>query len=400
MKPLYLVHQFFPKHYTGTERLTLDLSLQMQRMGHSPTVVTYEPDPGMEGFEKLTDKILVKSYSYGTIPVLALKHSSPVDVSSVFHRTIEEAFQKLRLDYDLVHMCHPMWLSSIATASKDLGIPLVMTLTDSWLLCPRALLDSGFKLCNGPEAGEKCIRVCRLRLKSRYEEAMTLFYKADEITAASIFLANLFRSNGWKRKVRIIPHSIDYRYVKSTNISSQDRIVLGFIGSIAWHKGVHVLVKAIRDLPCKNIALKIYGSPGDQSDYFRAVVDLAGKDERIQFLDSFEISMLPEIMRDKSAMVIPSTYYENYPLVMLISMAYKVPAIVSNIGGMPELIRDGFNGFLFEMGDYIELANIMERIVREPTVLNELKANIVTPRRTEEEALDYENIYRRLVDGR
>jgi len=65
---------------------------------------------------------------------------------------------------------------------------------------------------------------------------------------------------------------------------------------------------------------------------------------------------------------------------------------------MPELIKDGFNGFLFKMGDYEELGNIMERIVREPSVLAELKANIATPRRTEEEALDYENLYRSLID--
>ena len=130
------------------------------------------------------------------------------------------------------------------------------------------------------------------------------------------------------------------------------------------------------------------------------MIDLARGDDRIQFLDSFEINMLPEIMRDKSLMVIPSTYYENYPLVMLISMAYKVPAIVSNIGGMPEVIKHGFNGYVFEMGNSEELARIVQGIARDPEILEEFKGNITGPRRIEEEALDYENIYRDLLRGK
>ena len=397
MKLLYLVHQFFPKHYTGTERLTLDLCLQMQRMGYHPTVLTYEPDPGVEGFEKLTDKILIKRYLHGAIPVLALKHSGSADICNVFDPSVEEAFQKLGLDCDLVHVCHPMWLSSIAKACKSRGTPLVMTLTDSWLLCPNALIDYGFRLCNGPEAGDRCILHCKLPLKSRYEQAKTLYYMADEVAAASNFLYTLFRSNGWNRKIKIIPHSVDYRYVKRADISSQEKITLAFVGSIAWHKGVHVLIKAIRDVHNNNIRLKVYGSPGDQPAYFKALLDLAQGDDRIQFLDPFEIEALPEIMKDISVIVIPSTYYENYPLVMLIALAYKVPAIVSNIGGMPEVIKEGFNGFLFEMGDTAELTEIIERIAREPGILERLKRNIVLPRRTEEEALDYENIYKELA---
>ena len=45
MNILYILHQFFPMHYTGTERHTLDMAKQMQKMGHYVTVLTYEPDP-------------------------------------------------------------------------------------------------------------------------------------------------------------------------------------------------------------------------------------------------------------------------------------------------------------------------------------------------------------------
>jgi len=397
MKILYLVHQFFPKHYTGTERFTLDLAKQMQRMGHYPTVLTYEPSPEVDGFKKLTDKMLFKRYSYHSIPVFALRHAGPADISSVFDPAIEEAFKKLGLECDLVHICHPMWLSSSARVCKTAGIPVVMTLTDAWLLCPRTLIDSGFRLCDGPESDEQCMSLCKLKTKRRYEDAKLLYYMVDEVTAASRFLPTLFERNGWNRRFRTIPHSIDYRYVRRSRTPPEKKITFAFIGSLAWHKGAHVLINAFRAVLRGNIALKIYGSPHEQREYFQALLDLAQGDSRIQFLDPFKIENLADIMSNVSVIVIPSVYYENYPLVMLIALAYKVPVIASKIGGMPEVIKQGFNGFLFETGESKELASIITRIAQEPEILGNLRTNITAPRRIEEEALDYENIYRDLI---
>jgi glycosyltransferase involved in cell wall biosynthesis len=223
---------------------------------------------------------------------------------------------------------------------------------------------------------------------------------ADEVIVASRFLAELFKSNGWNRDIRIVPHSIDYSNVKSIRSKPSSIITFSFIGSIAFHKGVHVLIKAFRKVPNRNIKLKIFGaSARDQLEYFKTVQAQAQGDDRIEFRGTFKIETLPEIMKDTSMMVIPSTYYENYPLVLLISLAYNVPAIVSNIGGMPELIKEDLNGFLFEMGDSEALANIIKRIAKKPEILEEKRKNIVKPSRNEEEAKSYENIYEKLYSG-
>ena len=397
MKILYLVHQFFPKYYTGTERFTFELASQMQRMGHCPIVVTYDSD-GVKDFEKLTDSMSINRYSYRGIPVIALKHTGPADPFGIFHSSVEEAARKLALKCDIVHVCHPMWVSSLAATYKKYSVPMVMTLTDAWLLCPSLLLDRGLRLCNGPLANGGCTS-CNVgaNMKSRLKEAKVLYDMADEITTASRFLQTLYRKNGWDRRIGTVPHSINFENIKRIENPKRDEVTFAFIGTIAWHKGVHVLIKAARQVTNRNLKVKIYGSTREQLDYSQALLDLAQGDDRILFLDHFEIEKLPEIMRDVSAIVIPSAYYENYPLVMLIALAYKVPPIVSNIGGMPEVVKNGFNGFVFEMGNHAELASIMQRIVEKPQILDELRANIMAPRRTEQEALDYENIYRKLV---
>ena len=399
MRILYLVHQFFPKYYTGTERFTLDLAEQMQRMGHSPLIVTYDRDASQEGFEHLHDNVLVRNYTYSTIPVISLKQTTSLGTHEIFNAEIGRAFNKLGVNCDIVHICHPMWLSSIARTCKNENIPVVLTLTDPWLLCPRRLIDQGYRLCSGPELGRRCISNCGFNTKmvARYEDALSLLDMADEVVTASRFTASLFKRNGWNGEIRIIPHSINYRYVRPIDNFDPAKVTFGFIGSISWHKGAHVLVKAFRKTSSQNISLKVYGSYREEWDYSKELFNLAHGDERILFLDPFDMKALPDIMKNISVIVIPSVYYDNYPLVMLIGLAYKVPVIGSNIGGIPEVIQHGVNGFLFDTGQEDELAQIIEEIARQPQIVESLRRNITAPRRTEEEALDYENIYMNLA---
>jgi glycosyltransferase involved in cell wall biosynthesis len=400
LKILYLVHQFFPKYYYGTERFTLNLAEQMQRLGHNPLVMTYDRGQGQEGYVRLHNNVLVRKYSYHTVPVISFKKTHSPKFHEILDREIEEAYKKLKLTYDIVHICHPMFLSSIARSCKKQGTPIALTLTDPWLLCPATLIDRGFRLCNGPIFDRGCASNCHFAshsmLMARYRQALDVLGMADEIATASRFTASIFQRNGWNKPIRIIPHSIDYKFVKPTNSPANDKITFGYVGSVVWHKGLHILVKAIRNVQAENVNLRIYGSTQESLDYTKELLAIARGDPRIKFLEQFDMETLPDIMKNISAMVVPSVYYDNYPLVTLISLSYRVPVIGSNIGGIPEIIQHGINGFLFEPGNVSELSSLITNLARNPNTIETLRENIVTPRRLEEEALDYENIYMKL----
>ncbi len=400
MRILYLVHQFFPKYYTGTERFTLGLAKQMQKMGHSPTVLTYEMDLDEIGFEHLVGEVHIKPYTYQSVPVVAIKRMSRRTRYQVFDTEIEQAFERLGLEFDLLHVCHPLWLGSVVRSCKKRRIPSVLTLTDAWLLCPReTLLDTSFRLCSGPEAGSRCVSNCGFPsdIRQRYKDAMDLLEMVNLVTTSSHFTASLIKRNGYKGDVRVIRHSIDYRYVSRTTDGTQKELVLGFIGTIMWHKGLHVLLRAFRKVRAPTTKLRIYGSLTHDPTYAREMLEMSRGDSRIRFEGSFEIERLPEIMQNISVLVIPSVYYENYPLVMLAALAHGIPVIGSEIGGIPEVIKHGENGMLFEAGNSDELALLIEQIAERNMVIEKLRSNIVPPRRIEEEALDYENIYMKLT---
>ena len=402
MRILYLVHQFFPNHYTGTERFTLNLAQQMSRMGHLPLVMTYERDAGEhEGFTPIHADVLMKRYSFETVPVISFMQTRTRTFYELTDSSIEEAFKRLHIKCDIVHICHPMWLSSVANACQEGGIPIVLTVTDPTLLCPRSLIDIGLRLCNGPMKGKKCIRRCHLEnnIIQRYQEALNLFNMADEVTTSSEFTRSLFRRNGWTRRIRIVAHSVDYNYVRRPELTNQGsrEVSFGYIGTISWHKGLHILVNAFRKVKSRNLRLNIYGSVNEDLQYGNEIVRVAKEDTRIEFRGSFDIVNSAEVMNNVSVLVVPSVYYDNYPLVTLMALAYKTPVIGSDIGGIPEVIQHGKNGFLFKPGNSDELASLIKRIAAKPELLKRLRENIVSPRRVEEEALDYENIYRKLT---
>lgn len=394
----------------------------MSRNGHEPTVMTYESAPDEEkGFTPFHRQILIKRYTYEAVPVISLARSHTVFRRSLaiasrllsdttktrfydlFDPSIEEAFNKLDLKVDLVHVCQPLRLSSVAQACKKLSIPIVLTVTDPSLLCPRSLVDVRRELCNGPKKGEKCITNCNYDSKiiGRYYDALSIFNMASEITTSSKFTASLFRRNGWERPIRIVTHGVDYSYIRKSvknglNLNGRT-ITFGYIGGIVWHKGLHVLVDAFRKVKSSKVRLDIYGSIHDEPEYANAIIQDAKDDARIQFKGSFHMADSSRVLNNLSVLVVPSVYYDNFPLVVLLGLAYQVPVIGSNIGGIPESVQDGKNGFLIKPARIDELAVLIERIAEKPQILQDLRNNIVRPRRIEEEASDYEAIYRNLT---
>lgn len=400
MKILYVLHQFFPLHHTGTERLTLQIAKQIQRMGNYVSVLTYEPNNvNISGFEKINQNLLKKEYMIETIPVICLKKSGDDSIwYNIFDPLIENTIKEIIAQFDLVHFIHPQRLSSVLNVCKKLNIPSVLTLTDNWLLCPLNLLTIDKQLCTGPNEGKKCLSTCKFNsdIVTRYVDAKYFFENVDAVFTGTNFVQTVFKSNNWMRDIELNTFSVDYSYINLEN--KEKGLIIGFIGSLVWHKGAHTLIEAFKKIPDKKIKLKIYGSGAENDPYQNQVLQMIKSDPRIQYCGTFEYSQLPEIMNDLSLIVIPSTYYEIFPLVMQTALAYKIPVIASNIGGIPEVIHDGKNGYLFELGNVTHLFKILNKISKEPKILDSLKKNIVAPPRIEEEAFSYFIKYIELIN--
>ena len=140
------------------------------------------------------------------------------------------------------------------------------------------------------------------------------------------------------------------------------------IGTMALfrpRKGIEVLLEALSELKKRgvNVQLRAVGTFGSES-YEQEVLALA---DRLDVADiitwtGFQTDV-NEQLRQMDLFVLPSLYGEGLPMVVLESMANAVPVIASNVEGIPEAVRDGVDGLIFEPGSASDLADKVESIV-------------------------------------
>ena len=406
MRILYLVHQFYPRFSSGTEKFVLNVASSLQRDGHFAEVVTYDLY-STEPFGS-RNRLSAKEYTYKNIPIVALRHKTlPIDV----HSSAEDpeiyrfahAFLQGRKRYDLLHCGHAMRLASFLKAARELALPYILTLTDFWFICPKICLQTSLgNLCAGPEGGAACRRMCpelpSTLIGHRLEIAKEILFGAKAVISPSRFLGSLFKKEFPELKLSIIRHGMDSASLKRNmnTYGKGDRIVFGYTGGLAPHKGVHLLLKAFRELEADSARLKVYGSDSHEMEYARLLHQIADGDKRIEFRGTYTPSEVGNILQGIDVLAVPSTVYESYSLALHEALACKVPVIAADIGGAIDEITDSINGFTFRAGDEHELKSKMRQIVENPGILNEIKQNLEPhiPMLVEEEAYMYERLYR------
>ena len=410
MRILYVVHEFFPRFYGGTERYVLNLAQQMQQMGHHPEVLTYGLGDADEAFPESIGALLARRYVHQGVPVVALRHREvPRDLDfRIDDASVVQAVQALldRSSYDLVHLAHPMRLGACHHAVRQRGVPLVLTLTDFWLPCPRGRFQKlDLSACNSPEHGEKCLRECRFEpaVRDRYGQARELFDAADAVIAPSEFLIEVVRRQGWQRAITRINHGVDCSLVARAAPATPrgGRIHLGYTGVVAPFKGVDVLIKTFMAIDAPHLVLAIYGNILWEGGFRRDLDHWYACDPRIKLMNRYEHEALPEVMADIDVMVVPSTTLDSYGLVVAESFAHGVPVVASDmVGAAHELVRDGENGFIYPAGAPDRLRSLLERVAAEPELVACLRAGITPPPRLEEEAFQVELVYRGVAGRR
>ncbi|MFC1500354.1 glycosyltransferase family 4 protein [Candidatus Zixiibacteriota bacterium] len=143
---------------------------------------------------------------------------------------------------------------------------------------------------------------------------------------------------------------------------SADNFIIGAVGRLEAHKGINHLIAAFglaaRDL--EHAVLIIAGNGSREQELRHQAASMGAVGERIRFTGYIED--IYQLMTTFDLLVLPSTTeYETFGQVLIEAMAFRIPLIGSKVGGIPEVITDGSNGFLVPPGDRTQLA---DRIIR------------------------------------
>jgi len=408
LKILYLIHQFYPEYYTGTERFVLNLATMMQKSGHRVKVLAYSFYKDFF-YDQMSGNLCFKEFSYQGIPVLAFKYKHiPEDIHvSLENRELSQIVKNIvrREKPDLVHVAHAMRVGEFVTALPSLGVPYIVTLTDFFLICPKyTLYTSHNTLCHGPDGGRACMDLCpefqHDFITKRLKTARNVLFNAKAVVSPSKFLSIMMKQEFPDLRIQIINYGMRYSTIKQNTrkYSMGGKIVFCYAGSLNHHKGVHILVEAFKNVISNHAVLNIYGSGADQ-DYVSKLIAMAEGDSRIRFCGVFPGEKVGEILAGTDVVILPSIWYENTPLVLREALACSVPVISSDVGGMAENINNGVNSLVFRTGDPQHLKGVLQTVTDNPEILERMKKTLsrVTFPTVEQEAYAYDGLYGRVL---
>jgi len=415
MRVLCACHQFFPEYYTGTERYTLDLAKQLQRMGHYVSVLTYATK-AFGAQPPVGTAISRWTYEYEGVPVLALRHldfdrrgglpgvSFKLEDSVIFQEIKQFLGEE---SFDLLHCIHPMRTGAAIRAAKENDLKVVLHLMDYWMICPRVTLQRlDGSLCDGPDHGQNCAIFCyqdsgmAKQLLKRYADSVETLGMVDAVLSHSRFLIEMFNQSGVETRGFVhCPNGFDYANVKFNDRGRDrgDTVAFGFIGTILPHKGVEILIDAFKRVAADNVRLKIYGGYFEEHEYHSRLLAKAEGDKRIEFCGDYDLNNIARVLEEINVVVVPSLWYENAPLVISTAQAFGIPVIATRLGGMKEMVVDGVNGFTFRLGDAEDLADKIRLLAAKPGLITDLSRNKIPPPRIESEAFLLERLYFDLV---
>lgn len=197
----------------------------------------------------------------------------------------------------------------------------------------------------------------------------------NRIIVPTNFMAEILAGYGIDRKrMEILPYGINANYHKFPRQErTGDRLELAFIGALTSHKGLHVLVDAIKKVDATlNINVTIYGKEAN-ADYINVVKEKVGNDKRFNFAGTFPNEKIGEIFSKADALIVPSLWVENAPLVVYSAQASRCPVIASDVSGISNVISHDKDGILFPTGDSSALAAIIHNIYKERQILARLR---------------------------
>ena len=288
---------------------------------------------------------------------------------SVYSFEVKKAIQREIKDVkpDLVYVIHFVnkLSPSVIIGAKELGVPVVLRLSDYFLLCPRfdflsqkqvceECLNKGYKSC----VKKKCVQGSTLAslirvFSMKIHKMIRIYDKVDAFVTPSLFLKRKLVDSGFlENKIYCIP-----TFTTGSGNSKETRIgTYGlYFGRLTEEKGIATVIKAYEKMPEKQ--LKIMGDDTtDEGERLKKYVKEKGI-ENIEFLGFKNGTELETVIRNARFTLIPSIWYDNLPNTALESFLYSKPVIASNIGSLPELVVDGENGYLFVPGNADDLAD-------------------------------------------
>jgi glycosyltransferase involved in cell wall biosynthesis/MoaA/NifB/PqqE/SkfB family radical SAM enzyme len=393
MHILKIIHGYPPNYNAGSEVYSQSICNQLSKQ-HKVSVFTREENPYASCFSIREQKVNDNLTLYFV--------NNPQGKDGYRHKQMDDNFAELvkKLSPDIAHIGHVNHLSTgLIDELKKLKIPIVYTLHDFWLMCPRGQFltrsvgnENNFQLCE-KQSDKKCATDCyKVYFSGREEnenadienwsswvhqrmiETKAIINKVDLFIAPSNYLRDRFIKDFGvsENKIIYLDYGFPTEYLTQTKKSKEKtNYTFGYIGAHIPAKGVNQLIEAFLQIE-EPATLKIFGRPNGQST--NALKELAAASKnKIEFSGEYiNHNLANDVFSNVDCIVVPSIWSENSPLVIHEAQSCKVPVITADFGGMKEYVQHNVNGLLFEHRNVNSLAEQLKFAIANSETMKQL----------------------------
>jgi glycosyltransferase involved in cell wall biosynthesis len=270
---------------------------------------------------------------------------------------------------DLISFHNLVGFSAAAwSAAANAGVPAVQVLHDYYHLCARSQLHRGADNCDKRCVSCRVLRVGRATLSRKLQAVVGI----SQAVLARHLEAGVFKDV--ERKVVI--HNARPMQPSPARIHGAHARTFGYLGTLGPWKGIEQLLQAFAALRAEpgmsGLRLLIAGR-GDDS--YEAALKQRYSSPSCQFLGQVKSK---QFLSEVDTLVVPSLWHEPLGMVTVEALMATVPVIAAARGGIPETIRDGENGLLYDPSEPEALQACMRRMARQTGLLAQLAAHSIT----------------------
>ena len=276
---------------------------------------------------------------------------------------LDALIREFKPDVAHLHNIYHQLSPSILWTLKKHGVRMVMTLHDYKLISPNYSLlvrgriwdhTSGWRAIFDRAVQDSYLKSLICAVEQGVHRVIRSYGLVNVFLAPSYFLIEKFRAAGFRYPIQKVVQPI-CPFPAPPETTKGDYLLS--IGRLAEEKGVATLLEACRQLQGA-VNVKIIGTGPAESELRERAQNIAG----VEFLGYQTGPVWEQALRGAQALVMPSIWYENMPYVVLEALSRGTPVIASRLGGVPERITEGVNGFLFQPGDAADLVRAIQKL--------------------------------------
>ena len=274
---------------------------------------------------------------------------------------------------DIIHLniFQSQLTSSIVDAAVSRGIPIVYTAHELKSICPNYQMLNHGKICEKCLGGnywhcffEGCMKDSRLKsllasMEANVYKIRKTYRKMDLVITPSAFYKKKIDQAG----VMGCPVVYMRNFLPAETVydgSTKDGGYMLYFGRLSREKGILTLIRAFA-ASGTSLKLCIAGQGPLEEEIFK-LIDSLRLSDRVTVLGFLSGERLGKMIREATAVCLTSEWYENGPYSIMEAQSWGRPALVTDAGGLPEIVEDGADGVICRMGDISSIAEGIRRI--------------------------------------